>query len=279
MQNKTTNKPEGTISLSNLPSIIVAVCLIVSVGTIYGLIGYLIFGIKENVTPIIQKPIQKPFIKITNGYFGNEFIQIKTPQKNAVIKNPVLISGKANVDEANVRIRIMDDNKNILADTFITSGGWMDKLYSFKKEINYEMPQTENGLIEIFEESMKDGSDLYKVEVPVVFEEYEKVSELSCVDIAQEGTQCEIDNNNIFELVKSYSYADKEGCKPVMGGCFLNDISYDKEYIQKLDSVKTERGKCMIEEAYLFKAIKKGETEIITAGTCDFDKIYKIIIK
>ncbi|MCK5123268.1 MAG: Gmad2 immunoglobulin-like domain-containing protein [Candidatus Pacebacteria bacterium] len=164
-----TNKQNQTISLSNLPSIIIAVVFIVGVGAVYGLIGYLFSGIKENVTPIIQKPS----LEITDNYFGNEFIQVKSPQKNATIKNPVLISGKANVYEANVRIRISDDNKNILADDFITAGGWMDKLYSFEKEIGYETPQTENGLIEIFEESVKDGSEIYKVEVPVVFGDYE----------------------------------------------------------------------------------------------------------
>ena len=170
MQNKTI-KPEKTISLSNLPSIIIAVVLIIGIGAIYGLIGYLVLGIKENVTPVIQKPS----LEITDNYFGNEFIQVKSPQKNATIKSSVLISGKANVYEANVRIRISDDNKNILANDFITAGGWMDKLYSFEKEIDYKMPQTEKGLIEIFEESAKDGSEIYKVETPVIFEEYENV--------------------------------------------------------------------------------------------------------
>ncbi len=53
MQNKIT-KPEKTISLSNLPSIITAVVLIVGIGAVYGLMGYLVSGIKENITPVIQ---------------------------------------------------------------------------------------------------------------------------------------------------------------------------------------------------------------------------------
>ena len=172
MQNETqneTNKPNETISFSNLPSIIVAVVFIVGIGAVFGLLGYLVSGIKENVTPVAQKPS----VKITDDYFGNEFIQVKSPQKNAIIKNPVLISGKANVDEANVRVKITDGNKNILANTFITAAGWLDKLYSFERKISYEAPQTENGLIEIFEESAKDGSEIYKVEIPVIFEDYE----------------------------------------------------------------------------------------------------------
>ena len=167
MQNETQNKPKEIISFSNLPSIIAVVIFIVGIGAVFGLLGYLVCGIKENVTPAAQEPS----VKITDGYFGNDFIQVKLPQKNATVKNPILISGKANVYEGTVRIRITDNNKNVLADTFTTAGGSMDKLYPFEKEITYETPQTENGLIEIFEESAKDGSEIYKVEVPVVFED------------------------------------------------------------------------------------------------------------
>jgi len=216
MQNKPT-KPEKTISLSNLPSIIIAVVLIVGIGAVYGLLGYLFSGIKENVTPAMQNSIQKPSMEITNNYFGNEFIQVKSSQKNATIKNPVLISGKANVNEANVRVRILDNNKNILADDFITAGGWIDKLYSFTKEIDYRMPQTEKGLIEIFEESAKDGSDLYKVKIPVVFEEYENAfSDWKVYRNEEFGFEVKYpeyfgisEKNNIISLINFYDSSQK----------------------------------------------------------------------
>ena len=173
MQKQTQNKPKQTISLSGIPVIIFFVVFIVGIGAVLGLLGYLVSGIRENIVTVPQKSFVEITDKIASDYFGNDFIQVKSPQKSAVIKTPVLIFGKANVDEANVRIRITDDNKNILADTFITADGWLDKLYLFKKEINYQAPQAKNGLIEIFEESAKDGSEIYKVEVPVVFGEYE----------------------------------------------------------------------------------------------------------
>ena len=167
MQNET-NKQKQTIS----PSIIFVIVFIVGIGAVFGLLGYLVSETKENIIPVTQKPSVKVTDEITDDYFGNDFIQVKSPQKNATVKNPVLISGKANVDEANVRVKITDDNENILADTFITADGWMDKLYLFEKEITYNMPSSQNGLIEIFEESAKDGSEIYKIEIPVVFEDY-----------------------------------------------------------------------------------------------------------
>ena len=166
MQNET-KKQKQTIS----PSIIFVIVFIVGIGAVFGLLGYLVSETKENIIPVTQKPSVKITDEIAGDYFGNDFIQVKSPQKNAAVKNPVLISGKANVDEANVRVKITDNNKNVLADTFITADGWMDKLYPFKKEISYETPQTKNGLIEIFEESAKDGSEIYKVEIPVVFKD------------------------------------------------------------------------------------------------------------
>lgn len=214
MPNETQNKPKPTISFSNLPSIIFVVIFIVGIGAVLGLLGYLAFGIKENITPVAQKPS----VKVADEYFGNDFIQVKSPQKNATVKNPVLIFGKANVDEANVRVKITDDDKNILADTFITADGWMDKLYPFEKEINYKTPQTENGLIEVFEESARDGSEIYKIEVLVVFEDYEDTFSDWKVYRSEEFE---------FEMKYPEEWIEKNIEDVYFDVCFRKDISFD----------------------------------------------------
>jgi hypothetical protein len=155
--------------LLNVPGFVATVIFIVGLGVVFGLLGYYIFGFNKNITPIVREPSTDV---VRNNHFGNEFIQVKSPQKNTTIKNPVLIFGKANVFEANVRVRIIDDSKNILADDFITAEGWLDKLYPFEKEISYSRPTSQSGVVEIFEESAKDGSDLHKITIPVVFEDY-----------------------------------------------------------------------------------------------------------
>jgi len=100
---------------------------------------------------------------------SNDLLEVATPTPNQKISSPVLVSGKSNFFEAHTRIRIVDDNGNVLADTFATAEGWMDKLYPFSQEVKYSKPQTKNGLVEVFDESPKDGKELNKVSIPVEF--------------------------------------------------------------------------------------------------------------
>lgn len=149
--------------------------MIVGLGAVAGLWAYEIFETDKKLL-VINESCENNVIQkndtVDDEYFGNEFIQVKHPQKNNIIKSPILISGEANVFEGNVRVRIKDEAENILADTFITASGAYDKLYPFEKEISYSAPASQNGVVEIFEEDMKDGSEINKVIIPVVFGDY-----------------------------------------------------------------------------------------------------------
>ena len=163
------------IPLNTIPNMIFFVILIVGIGAVFGMLAYEVFETNKKMVFVNETQKDKISILDKNKYFGNDFIQIKFPQKNTIIKNPVLISGKANVFEANVRVKIKDENKNVLANSFITTSGWidaMDTLYFFEKEIDYISPTSLNGVIEIFEENTKDGSEVHKIIIPVTFENY-----------------------------------------------------------------------------------------------------------
>lgn len=162
-------KQKPIIFIEDMPIIVTVAVLVVGLGTVLGLIAYSIFGINKYTKPTVKT---SSINVVENNYFGNEFIQVKLPQGNATIKSPVLISGKANVFEANVRVKIKGENENVLADTFITASGAYDKLYQFEKEISYNSPTSQNGAIEIFEESSKDGSEINKIIIPVIFGDY-----------------------------------------------------------------------------------------------------------
>ncbi|MEK7546667.1 MAG: Gmad2 immunoglobulin-like domain-containing protein [Patescibacteria group bacterium] len=100
---------------------------------------------------------------------SNKFAEINSPIPYAVITNPVAVSGKSNFFEANTRIRIKDADGNILADTFVTAAGWMDKTYPFSRKISFSEPKTGKGFIEVFESSAKDGSEINKIAIPILF--------------------------------------------------------------------------------------------------------------
>ncbi len=168
-------KQKSIVSLNTIPNTIFIVIFIVGLGAVAGLWAFEIFETDKKLL-VINEGCENNIIQkngaADDGYFGNEFIQVKSPQKDAAIKSPVLVSGKANVFEGNVRARIKDAAGNILADTFITASGAYDKLYPFEKEISYSAPASQNGVIEIFEEDMKDGGEINKINIPVVFEDY-----------------------------------------------------------------------------------------------------------
>ncbi len=102
---------------------------------------------------------------------SNDLLEVSSPVPGQKIRSPVLVSGKSNFFEAHTRIRITDDNGQILADTFTTAEGWMDQLYPFSKEVSYGNPSAKKGIVEVFAESAKDGSEISKITIPVVFQD------------------------------------------------------------------------------------------------------------
>ena len=155
------------ISLSEIPDTILSLCLIMGIGTIFGLLVFASFEIERS--RMLQA---RETVLPQDQYFGNKSILVKNPYKNSVISNPVFVSGKANVYEGTVRIRVKE-NENILADTFLTAmGSTGSDLYDYKGNIIFSFPSDKNGSIEIFEENPKNNKETDKIIFPVAFEDY-----------------------------------------------------------------------------------------------------------
>lgn len=97
-------------------------------------------------------------------------IWVTAPIANQTISSPLKISGSAMVFEATVCYRLKDAQNNILASGFTTATSGAPERGDFTVDIQFKSPGAgTKGQLEVYEESMKDGSDTNKVIIPVVF--------------------------------------------------------------------------------------------------------------
>jgi len=94
-------------------------------------------------------------------------IWVTAPVADQIITSPVMIRGNARVFEANVNFRLKDANGNILAQGYTTAAAGAPDRGDFNAELSYATASAGKGQLEIYEVSMKDGSDLNMVIVPV----------------------------------------------------------------------------------------------------------------
>ena len=96
-------------------------------------------------------------------------IFLEKPQINSSIKSPVTVSGKANVFEGHLLIRIKDLNGNVIGNGSATACMGAEAC-AFETKVNYSNPQTPTGIIEVFSPSpVGDGSEDYKQSIIVRF--------------------------------------------------------------------------------------------------------------
>lgn len=96
-------------------------------------------------------------------------IWVTSPTDNQVIGSPLKITGSAMVFEATVSYRLKDANGKILASGFTNASTGAPERGDFQTEVTFKVPAPGKGQLEVFEVSMKDGSDRNKVIIPVVF--------------------------------------------------------------------------------------------------------------
>jgi hypothetical protein len=97
-------------------------------------------------------------------------IWVTEPVDNQVISSPLKIIGSAMVFEATVSYRLKDEQGNILASGFSMASTGAPERGDFTAEMEFKSPGAgKKGQLEVFEVSMKDGSDINKVIIPVVF--------------------------------------------------------------------------------------------------------------
>ncbi len=94
-------------------------------------------------------------------------ITVEYPKPGATVTSPVMISGTADVFEANVNIRILDENGEVLAETFVTATCGTGCRGTYEKTVKFTVDHEQAGIIEVLTYSAEDGSPMWGVQTPV----------------------------------------------------------------------------------------------------------------
>jgi hypothetical protein len=94
-------------------------------------------------------------------------ILVLSPSIGATIPNPVTVSGTANVFEATVSLRILDESGNEIARGFTTATCGTGCRGDYSTSLSYSVDHEQPGTLEVFEASAKDGSAINVQSIPV----------------------------------------------------------------------------------------------------------------
>ena len=97
-------------------------------------------------------------------------IRVSKPQANEEIGLPFTLSGEARTFESTVNFRVRDEDGTILLEDFTTALVSETSTFGeFSTEVSYPAPKGTTGMIEVFEYSAQDGSEINMVRIPIVF--------------------------------------------------------------------------------------------------------------
>ncbi|MDD2753066.1 MAG: Gmad2 immunoglobulin-like domain-containing protein [Candidatus Portnoybacteria bacterium] len=129
--------------------------------------GFLLWSIEQTASEQEDLLTASAIISFPNS---NRSIRALSPKIGAAIKSPVVISGRASVFEAVLQARIKDASGLTLAQTKIMAKEGQ-KMSPFSASVKYKKPTRPKGTIEVFSLSAKDGSEINKITIPVVFKD------------------------------------------------------------------------------------------------------------
>jgi Immunoglobulin-like domain of bacterial spore germination len=94
-------------------------------------------------------------------------ITVATPAASDEVSSPALVSGTADVFEATVSMRILDASGKVLVRDFTTATCGTGCRGEYEKSLPFEVDAAQDGTIEVWWDSPKDGSRQDVVKVPV----------------------------------------------------------------------------------------------------------------
>lgn len=111
-------------------------------------------------------PVQNPQTRAMYGGYLPP-ITVASPIIGAVVASPVTVSGTADVYEAVVSLRVLDSARNEIARTFTNASCGTGCRGTYSATLSYTVPQAEQGTVEVFESSAKNGLPVNVQQIPV----------------------------------------------------------------------------------------------------------------
>lgn len=139
-------------------------------------------------------------------------IEVFSPLGNGLYHSPIEVVGFSQTFEGNVNLRLTDDGGNVLAERS-TIGGSVDGFAFFHSYLRFTVTEPITGLLEIFETSAQDGSEINTVAIPVTLLPGQRVIDINnpapgqavCAPVIVAGYSNTFEANLLVEL------ADRSG--------------------------------------------------------------------
>jgi germination protein M len=98
-------------------------------------------------------------------------ILVTSPALGQEVGSPVLVRGSANVFEANVSVKILDENDEVIAETFTTATCGTGCRGTYKVSVPYEVDHGQEGTIVVHDDDAAGvGRPPHEVRIPVVLQ-------------------------------------------------------------------------------------------------------------
>lgn len=94
-------------------------------------------------------------------------ILVRSPTIGQTVSSPVTVFGSANVFEAAVTMRVLDQHGNVVGTAQTTAACGTGCRGSYRKQMTYSVSSTQPGTVEVYEVSAKDGSHQHVQRIPV----------------------------------------------------------------------------------------------------------------
>lgn len=135
-------------------------------------------------------------------------IEVFSPLGNGLYHSPIEVVGFSQTFEGNVNLRLTDDGGNVLAERS-TIGGSVDGFAFFHSYLRFTVTEPITGLLEIFETSAQDGSEINTVAIPVTLLPGQRVIDINnpvpgqvvCAPVVVAGYSNTFEASLLVELV------------------------------------------------------------------------------